>query len=120
MKILHYLERIERIHKMVLQENTGSPNEFARRLGISRTRLYEIMDELKLEGAPISYSKSCRTFYYEEPFHISISVDIKTLDNEEVAITSGGQFFPYRPFFPDAGDIYLLASLRNYSSLIAI
>jgi hypothetical protein len=113
MKLLHYLERIERIHKMVLQENTGSPDEFARRIGISRTRLYEIMDELKLEGAPISYSKSCRTFYYEEPFHIEISVDIKTLDNKEVEVTSGGQFFSYHPFFPDAGHLSLFCKLTT-------
>jgi biotin operon repressor len=79
---IHYLERIERIHKMILHEKTGSPDEFAGRLGISRTRLYEIMEELKFEGAPILYSKTARTFYYEEPFHIEISVDIKSLDNE--------------------------------------
>jgi hypothetical protein len=111
MKIFHYLERIERIHKMVLQENTGNPDEFAKRLGISRTRLYEIMDELKLEGAPILYSKSCRTFYYEEPFHIEISFDIKSLDNEE--ITGGGQFFLQGPFFPDAGLLSLYCKLTT-------
>ncbi len=98
---------------MVLQENTGSPDEFARTVGISRTRLYEIMDDLKFEGAPISYSKSCRTFYYEEPFHIEISVDIKSLDNEEVEITSGGQLFFQRPFFPDAGILSLFCKLTT-------
>ncbi|TVR75478.1 MAG: DNA-binding protein, partial [Marinilabiliales bacterium] len=70
MKVLQYIERIEMIHKLVEQECTGTPGEFARRLGISRTRLYEVMDDLKMEGAPIAYSRSCRTFYYEEPFHI--------------------------------------------------
>ena len=83
MKIIHYLERIEMIHKLVDQESTGTPVEFARRLGISRTRLYEIMDDLKLEGAPIAYSRSCRTFYYEEPFQISINFDLRPLGRDD-------------------------------------
>ena len=90
MKVFHYLERIERIHNLVSQENTGSPVEFASRLGISRTRLYEIMDDLKLEGAPILYSKSCKTFYYEVPFHISVSFELRALNSWEVKTTNGG------------------------------
>ncbi len=90
MKVLHYLERIEMIHKLVDQERTGTPAEFARRLGISRTRLYEIMDDLKLEGAPIAYSRSCRTFYYEEPFHISITFELKPLSFEDTRSVNGG------------------------------
>jgi hypothetical protein len=90
MKVLHYLERIEMIHKLVDQERTGTPVEFARRLGISRTRLYEIMDDLKLEGAPIAYSRTCRTFYYEEPFQISISFELRPLTYKENRSVNGG------------------------------
>ncbi len=90
MKVLQYIERIEMIHKLVEQECTGTPEEFARRLGISRTRLYEIMDDLKLEGAPIAYSRSTRTFYYEEPFHIEISFELRPLGHEETGSIGGG------------------------------
>ena len=95
MKVFHYLKRIERIHKLIDQESTGSPDEFAMRLGISRTRLYEIVDDLKLEGAPIAYSKSCRTFYYEEPFNISISLELRALTNNDTKNFNGGhKIFP--------------------------
>ncbi len=110
MKIFKYLERIELMHKLVDHENTGSPQEFASRLGISRTRLYEIMDYLKMEGAPIAYSKSCRTFYYSEPFHISISVELKALNASETKSTNGGKFF-ISTFFPDS------ASVTSYCKL---
>jgi hypothetical protein len=98
---------------MILHEKTGSPDEFAGRLGISRTRLYEILDDLKLEGAPILYSKTSRNFYYGEPFHIEISVDIKSLGTNEVKITGGGQFFSHRPFFPYAGHLPLFCKLTT-------
>jgi len=111
MKVLHYLERIEMIHKLVDQERTGTPAEFARRLGISRTRLYEIMDDLKLEGAPIAYSRSCRTFYYEEPFHISITFELRPLSYEDTRVISGGQFVRCSPFFPDDGRVTLYSKL---------
>lgn len=93
MKVFQYLERIEKLHKLVNQEKTGTPDEFAKHLGISRTRLYEIMDDLKFEGAPISYSKASRTFYYEEPFQISVSLEMKTLDPVEEKTTAGRKNF---------------------------
>lgn len=117
MKVLHYLERIEMIHKLVDQERTGTPVEFARRLGISRTRLYEIMDDLKLEGAPIAYSRSCRTFYYEEPFHISISFELRPLTYKENGSVNGGGKIrvgvQYQQFFrntsaPSVGEVFSL------------
>lgn len=112
MKVFHYLERIEKIHDMVTQENTGNPDEFASRLGISRTRLYEIMDDLKLEGAPISYSKTSRTFYYEEPFHISVSMELRTLNSVEEKTSAGGKIFQ-STFFPDAAGVLLFCKLTN-------
>ena len=112
MKVFQYLERIEKIHKLVNQERTGTPDEFAKHLGISRTRLYEIMDDLKLEGAPISYSKLCRTFYYEEPFHISVSMELRTLDPVEEKTAAGGKIFQ-STFFPDAAGVFLYCKLTS-------
>ncbi len=109
MKVFKYLERIKMIHKLVNQEQTGSPDEFAKRLGISRTRLYEIVDDLKLEGAPIAYSKSCRTFYYQDPFHISITFDIRSLSNSDANKCNGGTKFFKQYFFPGRyGDNFIL------------
>jgi hypothetical protein len=112
MKVFYYLERIEKIHDLVTQEKTGSPEEFARRLGISRTRLYEIMDDLRYEGAPISYSKTCRTFYYEKPFHISVSFELRTLNSREKNNINGGKIF-LSTFFPDAAGVILYCKLTN-------
>lgn len=112
MKVFQYLERIEKIHKLVNHERTGTPDEFARHLGISRTRLYEIMDDLKLEGAPISYSRVCRTFYYEEPFKISVSMELRTLDPIEKKTAAGGKI-SQSTFFPDAAGVILYSKLTS-------
>ncbi len=79
MKVFEYLDRISQMHRMLTRQRTGTPTEFAGQLGVSRTTLYEMIDELKSRGAPISYSKSSCTFFYAEPFEINVSCSMRSL-----------------------------------------
>jgi predicted DNA-binding transcriptional regulator YafY len=90
MKVFEYLDRISLVHKLVSERSTGTPAEFARRLGIGRTCLYELIDELRSRGAPIVYSKSAKTFYYSEPFDIKIICSFKLLSTSEMENFCGG------------------------------
>lgn len=72
MKILIYLERIERIHQLISVRKTGTPTEFASKLHISPSRLYRILDEMRSLGAPISYDRQMMSYYYEKPYKIEI------------------------------------------------
>ena len=93
MKFFCYIDRITLLNKIVNQGKTGNPETFAARLGISRTRLYEILDVLKSHGAPIMYDKSRQTFYYEYPFEISIHLSFRPLEPIEEKRSNGGSFF---------------------------
>jgi biotin operon repressor len=99
MKVFEYLDRINRMQKLMEQQHTGTPNEFAGKLGVSRTSLYELIDELRSRGAPILYSKSARTFYYDGPFRISITCDLRPIDDDEEKNYSGGTYFSRILFF---------------------
>lgn len=106
MKIFEYLERINRMNRLLLRRRTGTPDEMARQLGVSRTTLYELIDELKSRGAPIEYSKSLRTFYYSQPYDISISCTLQPLNSTEEKESAGGYnfltcvlFFRTMPFY---------------------
>ncbi len=90
MKFLCYIERINQMNKLLQTSNTGSPSEFAGKLGVSRTRLYEMIDELRSYGAPIAYNRSIRTFYYREPFDISVQLFISPLETVDQKNTRGG------------------------------
>ncbi len=92
MKVFEYLDRISRMHKMLIRQATGTPSEFASQLGVSRTTLYEMIDELKSRGAPISYSKSLCTFFYTEPFEINVSCSMRLLNHFEEKQYTGGNF----------------------------
>lgn len=90
MKIFEYLDRINRMHRLVAGHSTGTPEEFARQLGVSRTSLYELIDELRSRGAPIVYSKSAKTFYYKQPFDILVSCCLRPLSYSETKESAGG------------------------------
>ena len=99
MKVFEYLDRINRMHRMLVRQHTGTPLEFACQLGVSRTTLYEMIDELKSRGAPISYSKSLCTFFYTEPFEIDIRCSLRPLSKKEEKQFAGGQFLGRVLFF---------------------
>src|SRR5512138_134665 len=100
MKVFEYLERISKMHKLVSRRRTGTPEEFARELGVSRTSLYELIDELRSRGAPIAYSKSTKTFFYRQPYDIAVTCSLRPLTfKEEKENTGGSTFFSGILFF---------------------
>jgi hypothetical protein len=99
MKVFKQLERINLFGSLVKQRRTGTPLEFAGRLGISRTSLYEMIDELRSRGAPIVYSKSETTFYLSEPFEISIICILRPIKEEDQKNYNGGETFSRILFF---------------------
>ncbi len=78
------------MHKLVSRQRTGTPEEFARQLGVSRTSLYELIDELRSRGAPIVYSKSSKTFFYREPYDIAVTCSLRPLTYKEEKESFGG------------------------------
>jgi biotin operon repressor len=90
MKLFEYLDRISMMHKLVSRQKTGTPEELARRLGVSRTSLYELIDELRSRGAPIAYSKSAKTFFYRQPYDIAVTCTLKPLTYNETKEHRGG------------------------------
>jgi len=90
MKVFEYLDRISMMHKLVTRQKTGTPDEFARQLGVSRTSLYELIDELRSRGAPIAYSKSAKTFFYRQPYDIAVTCSLRPLTYNEIKESSGG------------------------------
>lgn len=59
---------------LILHRATGSPDEFSRKLKISKRQLFNDMDVLKLKGAEIKYNRTLGTYYYENDFNLEISI----------------------------------------------
>lgn len=64
------MDRYNKMHQLIKRENTGTPCEFARKLGISKSQLYNCLDELRIRGAEINYSKIKESYVYQTPVEV--------------------------------------------------
>ncbi len=62
--IIQHIELLERIDQMIRLQATGSPEELACRLGISKTKLYRIINLMKELNAPVEYNFTIQSFVY--------------------------------------------------------
>lgn len=98
-------ERINKAHQLILEEKTGTPNEFAENLKISRSQLYNLLDNLKEYDAPIKYSKKINSFHYFKPFDLELRYSLKVIYEDEMKEIFGG--INFHPILLD-GNIFIL------------
>jgi predicted DNA-binding transcriptional regulator YafY len=65
--IIKQIELIERIDQLIRLQATGSPEELIFKLGISKTKLYRIINTMKSLNAPVEYDITLQSFVYAEP-----------------------------------------------------
>jgi|WetSurMetagenome_2_1015567.scaffolds.fasta_scaffold539012_1 hypothetical protein len=83
-QLYKYTERLRYADRLIRLEATGTPRVFARKLNISESYLYGILDEMKLMGLPLAYSKTGLTYYYTKPVRLRIEFGIEELGELEV------------------------------------
>jgi hypothetical protein len=70
--MLKYIERLKRMDDLIQKKCTGTSEEFARKLGISRSMLMENLKEMREIGAPLSYCPRRRSYVYLHDFPLVI------------------------------------------------
>ena len=93
MKNLKTLERLQQLHNLIANENTGTPEELSNLLQISKRSVYLLIKELKDYEAEICYSKSRKTYYYSNDFDLQVSISVNVLTNNQVTKIFGGSYF---------------------------
>lgn len=91
MKIFEYIDRINLLNKLIKERKTGTLDELAERLHLSKSRMCRVIEDLKLKGAPIEYSRCLHSYYFTHNYQMKIEVVFKELDTEEVKAVNGGQ-----------------------------
>ena len=89
-KLLQQIELIERIDQLIRLKATGTPNNFARRLGISDSSLYRLIDTLKEMGAPIEFSVISQSYIYSNEVNFMCGFFLKELSYHEIQKVNGG------------------------------
>ena len=74
--VFAYVDLIARFHIHVKSRTTGCPESFAEKLGISRSSLYNLIQEIESYGIEIEYSRVWQTYLYVYPERVEISLTI--------------------------------------------
>ncbi|MBF8964381.1 HTH domain-containing protein [Pontibacter sp. FD36] len=106
MNFRKYIERIKYLDELIRKERTGTPEELASRLGVSRAQLYNIIDELKTEGLAINYTRKRNTFYYTSNQKLEIAFSLKVVSEDENIKVFGGKIYS-NPIFLDGRKVAL-------------
>jgi hypothetical protein len=91
MKRLIDLVKLDRMDRLIRRHATGSPQQLAKRLEMSRSNLFELIAFLRDRmGAPIVYSKSCDSYVYEYVPNFYLGFDKERLSSAELNGAYGG------------------------------
>lgn len=92
-----YLIKILMLNRKIREQRTGTAEELAHELGISRSKLFDVLDEIRSYGAEIRFDRSRRTYYYKNEVNMQFFIKVdgkKVLSNDDMSeITAGTTFF---------------------------
>ncbi|HVZ97727.1 MAG TPA: bacteriocin [Chitinophagaceae bacterium] len=83
--------RLQQADSLIQRKATGNAMSFAKKLNLSRSMLYEFLDEMKKLGCPVKYSRQEKTFYYTEPVKLTLDLFVKEMDKRELKKITGGK-----------------------------
>lgn len=83
MNLFETIDRLYRLHKLIQQEATGNPDEFAEQIHVSRRQLYNILEKLKDSGADIKYNHHKCTYYYANDFNFYIKISTNPVSDKK-------------------------------------
>ncbi|MEI8273370.1 MAG: hypothetical protein WCG08_12175 [Paludibacter sp.] len=118
MNLIRNINRVEKLHSLILQEKTGNPKQLAEQLGICRATLYILIEELNALNMPVAYSRKYETFYYEKDVKLTLAfkVEVITDKNELRKINGGNSNFFLPSILSDGRNIPLYSYLAEYKS----
>jgi hypothetical protein len=75
---------------LISMMSTGTPEEFAEKLGLKRSALFQSLQEMREMGVDIKYSWFRQSYYYADNRRIKIKVENTILRSVESVQHSGG------------------------------
>lgn len=79
MNLFNHLNKIEKLHTLIIEKQTGSSIQCANLLGIKRTSLYVLIDELSSLHFPVAYSRKHQSFYYRKESKLMTGAKLETV-----------------------------------------
>lgn len=69
MSYSEYRKKLSFLNDLLKQGYTGTAEDLAWKLNVSRRTVFRYLDELRINGAIIGYSKTKKTYYFKNNFN---------------------------------------------------
>ena len=109
MNFVKQIEKFQILSKLVREQKTGSPEELANRLNVSRRQLYNYLEEFRDLGMEISYSRRYNSFHFDNSKKLEIHFNLEVIETDEKIKTNGGKCINLLPCFFSARNNHNLA-----------
>lgn len=73
MTLKERIDLVYRLHLLIRRKATGTPDELARKLGISPPTLFRYIETLREFGAPVAFCRTNQRYYYQEDFELDFN-----------------------------------------------
>ncbi|WP_420577028.1 hypothetical protein [Ekhidna sp.] len=90
MPVIKYFDRLKRMDDLIRRRATGSPEQFATKMGMDRSTLMRYLSELRELDAPIYFDPIKQSYYYEE--EVCLELGFKRISKNVMARKVGGSF----------------------------
>ena len=91
MPIIKYIDRLKRMDDLIRRRATGTPEQFAEKMGMDRSTLMRYLSELRKLDAPIYFDPVKQSYYYQE--EICLEVGFRKISTNAMSRKVGGQIF---------------------------
>lgn len=79
MRIIEKIEVIRRASALIDKETTGPAELFAKRIGTSRTCIFQLLEEIKELGVPIEYNHRKKSYCYTSDKKLIVNNPIEVI-----------------------------------------
>lgn len=76
MALINYVNRLQKLDRLIRLKATGNPKELAKKLGLSERIIYEYINTMKEMDAPIRYSFTYRSYVYTEEGNFNLGFKV--------------------------------------------
>ena len=88
MKINKHSKRLKYLVELIDMERIGNADQLSKRVGISRTKLFDLFDEFKSEGVDIRFNRRKSSFCFCNEYRVKVVQPITIVNNEGVVVSS--------------------------------
>jgi hypothetical protein len=81
-KVIEMVERLRRVHKLILNKQTGCPDDFSKTIKVSKSQIFNYLDYIRDLGAEITYNNAAQSYEYTGEYIPEFSIPIKLVKKQ--------------------------------------